>query len=294
MSYESHIDYNRIAIAIEYISTTHLSQPPLDEVAAKVGLTGFHFQRLFTRWAGISPKKFLQYVTISHARQMLRDNATLFDTAADTGLSGTGRLHDLFIRFESMTPGEYKNGGASLNITFNVMNSIYGEVVIAKTDRGICFLEFSDSNSENMAGLYQKFPNARFIKDDDPIFHEAIRSFTEMPSQPLKLHIKSSAFQLKVWEALLKIPAGSLSVYGALARHLNMPGASRAVGTAIGSNPVAVLIPCHRVIQATGLPGGYHWGVTRKKIILAREAATSESKEKNMISPEISLINEKE
>ncbi len=276
-------DYDRIAAAIEFITQNHLLQPSLDDVAQGVGLSPFHFQRVFSRWAGVSPKKFLQFTTLTYARQILQTpGATLFDAAVDSGLSGTGRLHDLFIRFIAMTPGEYKNGGEQLQINFQFLPTIFGEALIAKTQRGICHLMFEKNRDEGMENLKSAFPNALFTETDDPVFHNAVRIIgQEMPLEPLHIHLKGSPFQIKVWEALLNIPPGSAASYGKLAGYLNFEkSAARAVGTAIGKNPVAYLIPCHRVIQANGLPGGYRWGLTRKKIMMAYEGVTSDSPEK--------------
>ena len=282
---EDQFDYQRIKLAIEYISKNHLTQPSLNTVAKEIGVSPFHFQRLFTRWAGVSPKKFLQFTSVAYARRLLQqEQATLFDVALESGLSGTGRLHDLFINFEAMTPGEYKNGGAALDIIYKTLPTIFGNVLIAKTHRGICHLAFEDREEEGLQRVKKKFPSATFYENDDPIFHRAVESFAGgIPKDPLPLHLKGTPFQIKVWEALLRIPEGKISTYGKIAKDLGIAGASRAVGTSIGANPVAVLIPCHRVIQSTGLLGGYRWEPARKKIILAREAALQESKENHLL-----------
>jgi AraC family transcriptional regulator, regulatory protein of adaptative response / methylated-DNA-[protein]-cysteine methyltransferase len=279
MSEQQHINYNRIAEAIKYIQTNFKEQPNLDEVADKIHLSPFHFQRLFTDWAGVSPKKFLQYISVQHAKNILKDKqATLFDAAFETGLSGTGRLHDLFIKIEGMTPGEFKNGGESLSINYSYAESPFGNIVVASTTKGICYMAFADDEQKALNDLQQHFPNATFKQMLDVIQQHALYIFTHDWSKlhQIKLHLKGTDFQLKVWETLLKIPMGQLSTYGSIAEKIKNPNASRAVGTAIGSNPVAFLIPCHRVIQSTGTFGGYMWGPTRKTAIIGWEAAKTQ------------------
>lgn len=271
-----HINYDRIAGAIEYIQTHFREQPNLDEVAAAVNLSPAHFQRLFTEWAGTSPKKFLQYVSLAHAKMLLKDRqATLFDTAYETGLSGTSRLHDLFVNIEGMTPAEYKNGGRDLAIRFNFLHSPFGRILIASTSKGICHMVFYEDQQLAVARLEAEFPNAQFSEEHDEFQQSALRLFNHdwNDLKKIKLHLKGSDFQLKVWETLLKIPMGQLCSYGEIAQRIDSPAASRAVGTAIGKNPVAFLIPCHRVIQATGSFGGYMWGSTRKTAIIGWENA---------------------
>jgi AraC family transcriptional regulator of adaptative response/methylated-DNA-[protein]-cysteine methyltransferase len=276
MSGQENINYNRIAAAIDYIRTHFKQQPDLDEVAEKIHLSPFHFQRLFTEWAGVSPKKFLQYTSIQYAKNMLKDQqATLFDAAYETGLSGTGRLHDLFIKIEGMTPGEFKNGGENLFINYSYAETPFGNILVASTNKGICYMAFADDEKQALIDLQNHFPKARFKQMLDIIQQNALYIFTHDWSKlhQIKLHLKGTDFQLKVWETLLKIPMGQLSTYGNIAAQIKKPNASRAVGTAIGSNPVAFLIPCHRVIQSTGTFGGYMWGPTRKTAIIGWEAA---------------------
>ncbi|QEC51721.1 AraC family transcriptional regulator of adaptative response/methylated-DNA-[protein]-cysteine methyltransferase [Anseongella ginsenosidimutans] len=271
------INYNRIAAAIDYIRQHFREQPGLETIAEKVHLSPFHFQRLFTEWAGTSPKKFLQYISVQHAKRILKGNesATLFDTAHETGLSGTSRLHDLFVNIEGMTPAEYKNGGKDLSINFSFAESPFGNLIVASTDKGVCYMAFEDDEQRALEGLSAKFPGAAFQRKLDMLQQNALFIFqsdwSKLPE--IKLHLKGTAFQLKVWEALLRIPMGGLSTYGQIAQQLGSPNASRAVGTAIGSNPVAFLIPCHRVIQSTGAIGGYMWGSTRKTAIIGWEGA---------------------
>jgi AraC family transcriptional regulator, regulatory protein of adaptative response / methylated-DNA-[protein]-cysteine methyltransferase len=269
-------NYSRIAEAIGYLKSNFKSQPSLEEVAERINLSPFHFQRLFTEWAGVSPKKFLQFLTVEHAKKMLQGSqATLFDTAYEAGLSGTGRLHDLFVNLEGMTPGEYKNGGENLAINYSFAESPFGKMLVASTHKGICHLAFADEEQTALAKLQARFPNATYKPLFDLAQQNALYIFTHDWSKPeqIKLHLKGTEFQLKVWEALLKIPMGQLTTYGNIARQINLPKASRAVGTAIGDNPVAFLIPCHRVIQATGILGQYHWGAIRKSAMIGWEAA---------------------
>ncbi len=270
------INYERIAEAIKYIKLHFKEQPNLDEVAEKVNLSPFHFQRMFTDWAGVSPKKFLQYLSISYAKSILKDKqATLFDAAFATGLSGTGRLHDLFINIEGMTPAEYKNGGKALAINYSFAETVFGDVLVASTTKGVCYLAFADDKTLAFNELRAQFPNATCNQKVDVIQQNALfvfqRDWTQLPN--IKLHLKGTDFQLKVWEALLRIPVGGLYTYGLVAQNIHLPNASRAVGTAIGDNPVAYLIPCHRVIRSTGEFGQYHWGANRKSAIIGWEAA---------------------
>ena len=279
MDGQQQINYNRIAEAIEYIKTNFKDQPNLDEVAEQVHLSPFHFQRLFSEWAGTTPKKFLQYTSIEHAKKLLKDQqATLFDTAFETGLSGTGRLHDLFVNIEGMTPAEYKNGAKNLFINYSFAESPFGNLIVASTPKGVCYMAFDDDEGNALNDLKQKFPNATFQRKLDLIQQNALFIFqndwSKLPE--IKLHLKGTEFQLRVWETLLKIPMGKLSTYGSIAEKIGNTNASRAVGTAIGSNPVAFLIPCHRVIQSSGNIGGYMWGSTRKTAIIGWESAKME------------------
>lgn len=272
-------NYSRIEDAIGYIRTNFKDQPTLDEIAEKVHLSPFHFQRIFTDWAGVSPKKFLQYISIDHAKKLLSEQATLFDTAFETGLSGTSRLHDLFVNIEGMTPGEYKNGGENLAINYSYAESPFGNIMVASTPKGICHIAFADSEAEGLATLQKIFPNATYKSMVDMIQQNALYIFKHDWSKlnEIKLHLKGTDFQIKVWETLLKIPVGKLSTYGNIASSMGQPTASRAVGSAVGDNPVAFLIPCHRVIQSTGEFGQYHWGSNRKTAMIGWEAAQAEA-----------------
>ncbi|MGC4039086.1 MAG: methylated-DNA--[protein]-cysteine S-methyltransferase [Chitinophagaceae bacterium] len=276
MNTQNDVNYQRISEAIDYIRTNFKDQPDLDKVAEQIHLSPFHFQRLFTEWAGVSPKKFLQFISVEHAKNLLKEKqATLFDAAFETGLSGTGRLHDLFIKIEGMTPGEFKNGGENLNINYSFAESPFGKIIVASTPKGICYMAFADDEEATFAELQNQFPNATYHQVVDMIQQNALYIFTKDWNKlnEIKLHVKGTGFQLKVWDTLLKIPVGQLSTYGSIAAKIDKPSASRAVGTAIGDNPVAFIIPCHRVIQSTGSFGQYHWGSTRKTAIIGWEAA---------------------
>lgn len=280
MTTQENIHYDRIAEAIGYIREHFKTQPSLEEVAEQIHLSPFHFQRLFTEWAGVSPKKFLQFISVQHAKKILSDKqATLFDAAFETGLSGTGRLHDLFIKIEGMTPGEFKNGGENLSINYSYAESPFGNILVASTAKGICYMAFADNEADAFQQLKLQFPNARYQQMVDMIQQNALYIFTHNWKQlsQIKLHLKGTDFQLKVWETLLKIPMGQLSTYGDIAAKIQVPKASRAVGSAVGDNPVAFLIPCHRVIQSTGAFGQYHWGSTRKTAMIGWEAAKVEA-----------------
>lgn len=279
MDEQHHINYYRIAEAIDYLKQHFKSQPSLEEVAEKVHLSPYHFQRIFTEWAGTSPKKFLQYISIEYAKRILKDDlSTLFDAAYETGLSGTGRLHDLFVKIEGMTPAEYKNGGSNLVINYSWEASPFGDILVASTGKGVCYMAFAEEEGQGMADLADKFPEAGLKRRQDVFQQDALSIFRGDWSrmEKIKLHLKGTPFQLKVWEALLKIPMAGLTTYGRMAKLVGSPNASRAVGTAVGSNPVAFLIPCHRVIQSNGTLGGYMWGVSRKRAMIGWEAAQAE------------------
>ncbi len=279
MNEQQKLNYERIAAAIRFIEENRHEQPKLEVVAEHVNMSPFHFQRIFQEWAGITPKHFLQYLNVEYAKYILqKTHASLLDTAYEVGLSGTGRLHDLFVNIEGMTPGEYKNGGENLSINYSFAESPFGEIFVASTSKGICCMEFADNHEIAFNSLLQKFPNATFSQIVDKIQQNALFIFTQDWSKlkEIKLHLKGTDFQLKVWDALLKIPMGGLTTYGDIATEINNPKACRAVGTAIGENPVAFLIPCHRVIRSSGALGNYHWGEIRKTAIIGWEAAKRE------------------
>ncbi len=269
-------DYRRIEQAILYLENHAHSQPELSEIASAVGLSEFHFQRLFSRWAGISPKRFLQFLTKEGAKELLARSENLLEAAYGVGLSSLGRLHDLFVTTEAVTPGEYKSGGAGVTIRYGLHDTPFGKALIGVTERGICHLGFvQGSEGKAIDALASDWPEARMVEDHrataplvGPIFE-----LDQSRAAPLRLHLRGTNFQLKVWEALLRIPPGSVITYEGLAVRAGHAGASRAVGSALGRNPVAVLIPCHRVIRKLGEFGNYRYGAARKKALLGWEAA---------------------
>jgi len=276
MSEQEQTQYDRIAQAIIYIKENFKRQPSLQEMAEAMNLSPFYFQRLFSDWAGVSPKKFMQYLSVEHAKILLQtEHSTLLDTAYETGLSGTSRLHDLFVNIEGMTPGEFKNGGERLTINYCFATSPFGKLIVASTSKGICHIFFEENEQRALINLMARFPKATYLNQIDDFQQDALSIFTQDWGRldKMKLHLNATPFQLKVWESLLKIPLGNLTTYGAIAQSINNPKASRAVGTAIGSNPVAFLIPCHRVIQASGNIGGYMWGSARKSAMIGWESA---------------------
>jgi AraC family transcriptional regulator of adaptative response/methylated-DNA-[protein]-cysteine methyltransferase len=281
METQQTIDYNRIAEAIEFLKSNFKSQPSLEQAAEHVHLSQFHFQRLFQNWAGVTPKQFLQYLSVEHARYILRNTqATLSEAAEETGLSGTGRLHDLFVKMEGMTPGEFKNGGASLRINYSFAETPFGDILIASTQKGICYMAFvTESQTNELQTLQNQFPSAHYTQLVDGIQQNGLFIFNQDWSKlsQIKLHLKGTPFQLRVWETLLRVPVGGLTSYALLAQQAGYAGASRAVGTAVGSNPVAFLIPCHRVIKSTGETGQYHWGTIRKSAIIGWESGRVQS-----------------
>ena len=271
-------DYLRIEQAILYLENHYKDQPDLEEIAANIGLSEYHFQRLFTRWAGVSPKRFLQFLTKQGAKELLDKSENLLDTTHQVGLSSLGRLHDLFVTTEAVSPGEFKTRGAGLTVRYGLHASPFGKCLVAVTERGIChfgFVQRETSEGDAIDNLVAEWKNARMIEDKlftaplvEPIFDLGSRG-------RLNIHLRGTNFQLKVWEALLQIPAGAVTTYEGLAERIGQPGASRAVGTAVAHNPIAVLIPCHRVIRKVGEFGNYRYGSSRKKALLAYESALS-------------------
>ena len=278
---QKQIDYTRVAQAIAYIKENFKDQPSLDDIAAAINLSPFHFQRIFSDWAGVSPKKFMQYISIEYAKGLLKDKqSTLLDTAYETGLSSASRLHYLFVNIEGMTPGEFKNGGENLEINYCFAESPFGKLIVASTAKGVCHIAFEEDEAGAILTLKHRFPNAMYHQMVDKFQQDALFIFQKDWSQldKIKLHLSGTPFQLKVWESLLKIPMGALTTYGDIAKKIGKPKASRAVGTAIGKNPIAFLIPCHRVIQGSGDIGGYMWGPTRKSAIIGWEAAHKDAR----------------
>jgi len=267
-------DYQRIEQAIFYLENHYKDQPSLEEVAASIGLSEYHFQRVFTRWAGVSPKRFLQFLTKEGAKELLNRSENLLDTTHQIGLSSLGRLHDLFVTTEAVSPGEYKSRGEGVTIRYGLHASPFGKCLIAITERGICHLSFvQTSEGDAIDNLVADWKNARMIEDrkSTAAFSEQIFDLGRQ-TQALNIHLRGTNFQLKVWEALLHVPYGTVTTYEGLAERIGQPTASRAVGTAVGHNPIAVLIPCHRVIRKVGEFGNYRYGSTRKKALLAYES----------------------
>jgi len=293
--------YQLIEQAIQYIEANVQRQPELDEIAAVIGLSEYHFQRLFTRWAGISPKRFMQFLTKEHAKELLARSENLLETTHQVGLSSLGRLHDLFVNTEAVTPGEYKSCGAGLTIRYGLHFTPFGKCLIASTERGICHLSFvQTSEGSAIDNLVADWKQAQMIEDyasTAPLIarifpdHEtgfASEQATGFDTQqtllnpPLSLHLRGTNFQIKVWEALLNIPTGSVTTYEHIAAQIGNPNAVRAVGTAVGHNPIAVLVPCHRVIRKTGEFGNYRYGAAKKKALLAREYATGSGPDRGL------------
>ena len=272
-------DYARVEQALEWLAVHAGEQPALEQAASAVNMSAFHFQRVFSRWAGVSPKQFLQAISLAEAKRQLTQGASVFDAAMQAGLSGPSRLHDAFVNVEAVTPGEYKSGLAGVDIGYGYHPSPFGESVIMNTERGICALGFVQRGERKRAfdDLARRFPNARFYDDRVHTAELATQVFVHSdaahaPTTPLKLLLNGTRFQIQVWRALLEIPPGAFTSYEALATHIGNPRAIRAVGTANGANPISYLVPCHRVIRKTGALGGYHWGLGRKLAILGQEA----------------------
>ncbi|WP_245593592.1 bifunctional transcriptional activator/DNA repair enzyme AdaA [Azospirillum halopraeferens] len=271
--------HRAMAAAIRHVAERWTEQPTLEDLAGLAGMSPFHFQRLFTRWVGISPKRFVQYLTLDGARRLLDDNRSLLDTALDVGLSGPSRLHDLFVACEGMTPGEYKALGDGLTIRWGLHDCPFGRALVGLTARGVCWLSFSDRDDagDALAEFTAAWPAARLVEDAAATAPVAARVFGPAApagaGEPLRLLLRGTNFQIKVWEALLRIPEGAVASYEDVARAIGQPTASRAVGAAVGRNPVCVLIPCHRVIQKSGIIHNYRYGVPRKRALLAWEQA---------------------
>ncbi|QIR38813.1 methylated-DNA--[protein]-cysteine S-methyltransferase [Tolypothrix sp. PCC 7910] len=270
-------DYQRIAQAIAFMRQAHLNQPDLATVAQHIGLSEYHFQRLFTQWVGISPKRFLQYLTVEYAKSQISKTKSLLDLTLDVGLSSPGRLHDLFVNVEAMSPGEFKAAGAGLQIHYGMHETMFGKALIATTDRGVCNLHFLNTTDEQSAVqiLQQEWSKAEIIHAQQvtqPLHDLIFGAVSFQEQKPLTLLVKGTNFQIQVWRALLRIPFGGMLTYQSIAEMIGRPTATRAVGNAVGKNPISYLIPCHRVIRESGELGGYRWGLERKTILLAWEA----------------------
>lgn len=274
-------DYYRIEKAIRWLEAHVAAQPELKDVAAVIGLSPHHTQRLFRRWAGVSPKRFLQFLTVRNAKSLLDTPFSVLDASHAVGLSGPGRLHDHMVSADGVTPGEYKAGGKDLLIAYGVGDTPFGKALLAQTERGVCHLGFLDRESvkAEVNALRRIWPYAHLYEDDVATRATLQRIFYPRrgTTRPVEVFVGGTNFQLKVWEALLRIPPGCVVTYGELATSVGQPGAARAVGRAVGSNPVAYLIPCHRVIQQRGAIGGYRWGSARKTAMLLREAGRTTS-----------------
>ncbi len=283
-------DYQLIAAAIRYLEANYCDQPALDDLATQLAISPYHLQRLFKRWAGISPKRFVQFLTVEHAKELLAASHSTLDAAYASGLSGPGRLHDLFVTVEAMTPGEFKLGGSGLTITYGFHVTPFGECLLAITERGVCGLTFNSEagHAGEVAALHERWPAAHLVENPqatalviDRIFAPSAThspaSLASTSTAPLRLLLAGTNFQVKVWEALLRVPPGSVCSYADIAQCLGRPSAARAVGGAVGANAIAYLIPCHRVIRKSGVIKDYRWGSTRKKAMLGWEAAQMEN-----------------
>jgi AraC family transcriptional regulator of adaptative response/methylated-DNA-[protein]-cysteine methyltransferase len=270
-------DYERIAEVIHFLDEHHVEQPDLASLAGRVGLSQFHFHRLFSTWAGVTPKDFLQSLTLAHAKELLRASNSILDVALESGLSGPGRLHDLCVNLEAASPGELKSGGAGWTISFGFADSPFGRCLIAESPRGLCHLSFVENEKIALTDLQKDWPQAKLERDDSAAIRLAAKIFThpaDSQSQPaLRAFVRGTPFQVRVWRALLQVQPGMLTSYGRLASVIDKPTAARAVGAAVGQNPLAYLIPCHRVIRETGVIGDYHWGQIRKRAMIAWESS---------------------
>ncbi len=275
-------NYRRIEKAIQFIEDNFRTRPNLDQIAASVHLSRHHFDRLFKRWAGVSPIQFMQYLTLDYTKQKLAECRSLLDTSLDAGLSGPGRLHDLFVTFEAMSPGEYKSQGTGLEVTYGFKDTPFGQCLLAITGRGICHLGFleGDRRATALDPLFKKLPNAAFTENShriSPIVAEIFSPDRSRKTSPFNLHLRGTNFQINVWKALLRIPEGWVVSYRDIAAYIGQPKAFRAVANAVALNPVGYLIPCHRVIAKSGKIHQYHWGSARKKALIGWEAALTKS-----------------
>lgn len=280
-------DYAHVSRAITHLSENWRDQPSLDELSRQIGLSPAHLQRLFTRWAGISPKGFLQAITIVHARALLRDSASVLDATYEVGLSSPGRLHDLFVTHEAMTPGVYKSGGEGLTISYGFHDCPFGRVLLMVTEHGLAGLAFADEGEEQAAldDMSSRWPSANYIQAPQETSLYCDRIFNParwQANDPLRVVLIGTEFQTNVWKTLLRIPVGMASTYSDIAEHLGKPSASRAVGTAVGRNPISFVVPCHRVLGKSANMCGYHWGITRKRAILGWEAGITGQAEEAM------------
>ena len=273
-------DYSLVKNALEAISTDWRKQPELSDLARELSVSPVQLQRTFQRWCGLTPKGFLQAVTLDHARRMLDGGLPLLEASMELGLSGPGRLHDLFVTHEAMSPGEWKTRGAGLEIDYGFHDSLFGRALVMATSRGLCGLAFADGGNGQVAldDMTRRWPDAIYTENVNATAPYAARAFDQSlwkPDQPLRVVLIGTDFEVRVWEGLLTIPLGKLNTYSALASQIGKPKASRAVGAAVGKNPISFVVPCHRVIGKSGALTGYHWGLTRKRAMLGWEAAAS-------------------
>ncbi len=269
-------DYATVREIIAHLTDHWRDQPSLETLSQKMRMSPEHLQRLFTRWAGLSPKAFIQAITLDHAKVMLKDEASVLDTALDVGLSGPGRLHDLFVTHEGMSPGAYKSKGEGLTIFHGFHPSPFGLALVMVTAFGLCGLAFADQGEEQkaLADMTSRWPRAIFVEDSARTATHAAQIFAQpnfKPDQPLRITFIGTDFEIRVWETLLKIPAGKATTYSTIAGHIGSPKAARAVGAAVGRNPISFVVPCHRVLGKSGALTGYHWGLTRKRAMLGWE-----------------------
>jgi AraC family transcriptional regulator of adaptative response/methylated-DNA-[protein]-cysteine methyltransferase len=273
-------DYALVRRAIQFLSETWDEQPELDRLARHLGLSPAHCQKLFKRWCGLSPKEFVQAITADHARALLADSASVLECAHEVGLSGGSRLHDLFVDHEAMTPGDFKRRGEGLEIAYGFHMSPFGEALLMATSRGVAGLAFvnedeSQTRNEALADMTRRWPLARYAEAPErtlPYFQRIFDPAAWRPNQPVRLVLIGTDFEVRVWESLLKIPMGKAVSYADIARYIGRPGAARAVGAAVGRNPISFVVPCHRVLRSDGRLGGYHWGLTRKQALIGWEA----------------------
>jgi AraC family transcriptional regulator of adaptative response/methylated-DNA-[protein]-cysteine methyltransferase len=271
------VDYDIVRRAIAHIRNRWRAQPDIEEIAEAAGVTATDLHHLFRRWAGLTPKAFLQALTLDHARALLRESASVLDASYEVGLSGPGRLHDLFVTHEAMSPGEWKSGGEGLAISYGFHPSPFGTALVMATDRGLCGLAFADPGEEKsaLADMRGRWPKARYVEDTARTAPTAQRIFDRglwRPDRPLRVVLIGTDFEVRVWETLMRIPMGRAATYSGVADTIGAPKAARAVGAAVGKNPVCFVVPCHRVIGKSGELTGYHWGLTRKRAMLGWEA----------------------
>jgi AraC family transcriptional regulator of adaptative response/methylated-DNA-[protein]-cysteine methyltransferase len=272
-------DYDLIRLAISFLSESWSSHPPLEDLAAHLGLSNAHTQKLFKRWCGLSPKEFVQAIAVDRARELLSGSATLLDTAHEVGLSGAGRLHDLFVTHEAMTPGDFKRRGEGLEISYGFHASPFGDALVMATTRGVCGIGFvnedaGETRRDALDDMRRRWPRAAYVEAPNVIGPQAAQIFDPSawtPAKPIRLVMIGTAFDVRVWETLLRIPMGRAVSYNDIARHIGQPTAARAVGSAVGRNPISFVVPCHRVMRGSGALAGYHWGLTRKRALIGWE-----------------------